>query len=112
MLIEFQRAAIIVRREISDPNFGKDESWFMHRVKTALRQKGLDVVKRLAWKDGNLVDDTMYYLRERKGNWCIYDHRYALRNSAEDFMKLGEVTLLIQGELRVEEKAKGQAAQS
>lgn len=101
MIVSFnaQMTRLTVEREASDPKFGKDESWFYYRVKRALKRKGYNCIKKLAYKDGNLVDDKMYYIRERKGNWMIYDGDYALRLVTEPFDKGGSVTLICEGML-------------
>lgn len=101
MLLDFSKPGVLViRKEVTDPKFHRDESWFMHRVKVSLRNKGFDAIKKLAHKDGNLVDDTMHYIRDRKGRWSVYDSRYALRCISEEFDQNGEVSLNVQGVLQ------------
>jgi hypothetical protein len=84
---------ITVYRESSDRKYGKRESQFYYDLKKAISEKfGVDVVKKLAHKDGHLVDDNQYYIRHRKGEWCIYYEDHALRYVTEDF-DAGKVTL-------------------
>lgn len=102
MLIErVGRAGLVVRKEVTDPKFGKDESWFFHRLKVRILATGRDCIKKLAHKDGNLVDDNMYYVRERKGRWCIFDPQHAVRMASSDFDEKGEVSLVIGGDAEV-----------
>lgn len=63
----------------------KSESALMYAIKNILRDSGLNVVKKLMWKDGHLVNDTQYYIRERRGKWCLWDTEYQVRNLAEDY---------------------------
>lgn len=93
MIVTMYPSMIVVEREVTDPKFGRDESWFYYRLAKELKAKGCDVVKKLAYKDGHLVDDYMYYLRERKGAWCVYDQQHALRSASLDFDRTGRVEL-------------------
>lgn len=78
------------------------ETAFYHALKKALNFHGylfrgekFNLVKKLMWKDGHLVDDTQYYLRDAKGRYCIYDPEYAVRDIAKHFNKHEFVTLSI-----------------
>lgn len=93
-----------VERDLADPKFGKDESWFYYRLKQHLQKLGYDCIKKLAWKDGNLVDDHMYYIRDRKNKWYIYDNEYACRLISQQFDKEGVVVLTMSGEINVSTK--------
>lgn len=86
---------LVVRREVTDTIRFKNESHFLHHLKKALQARGNDCIKKLAWKDGHLVDDYMYYIRERKFGWYVYDGDHQIRSCAAVFMKDGEVTLWI-----------------
>ena len=102
MLIErVGRAKLVVRKEVTDPSFGKDESWFFHRLKVRILATGRDCIKKKAAKDGNLVDENMYYIRERKGRWCIFDPHHAVRLVSSEFDDKGEVKLEIGGDAEV-----------
>ena len=46
---------------------------------------GYDMIKKLAYKDGHLVSDTMYYLRERKNKFYIYDPEHSIRFAYQDY---------------------------
>jgi hypothetical protein len=85
-----------VTREKDDPRiysggWGRDESILLYQVKQALINQGHDVIKKLAWKDGHMVADTLHYLRSRNpkkpGGFQIWDSRYAVRNTAQEFNK-------------------------
>jgi len=43
------------------------------------------MIKKLAYKDGHLVSDTMYYLRERKNKFYIYDPEHSIRFAYQDY---------------------------
>lgn len=101
MLLDFSvPGRLVVRKEVTDPRFSNDDSWFLHRVKKALIAKGYYAIKKLAWKDGNLVDDHMHYVRDRKNKWFVYDSHYALRSIAHEFDVTGEVSLHVGGEFK------------
>ncbi len=96
MIIDLNGHTLTVRREVTDPRFYNDDSRFLYRLKNALRLKGYDCVKKLAWKDGHLVDNTMHYIRHRKGDWCLWDTHHAVRSLARAFDTDGKVTLRYQ----------------
>jgi hypothetical protein len=85
-----------ITKEPSDGKF-YSESVLLYHVKNILNDRGHDLIKKVMSKDGHLVggDTYPYYLRDRKGNWCIYDPDYCLRNIAERFNERGEVKLEI-----------------
>ncbi len=100
MILEFPSPNVLwVLKEVSDPTFGNDDSWFLHRVKKALQAKGYDCVKKRAWKDGHLVSDDTQYVRDRRGRWYIYDNDWAIRSIAKKFDTEGIVSLRIEGEV-------------
>lgn len=41
------------------------ESAFYYALKKKLIEMGYDVIKKLMWKDGHMVDDNQYYIRSR-----------------------------------------------
>lgn len=85
---------VTVVREAKDRKYGKNESLFFYDLKKAIKeQHNVDVVKKLAYKDGHLLDNLQYYIRERKGEWCILDNQHALRSCSEVYSKEGEVKL-------------------
>ena len=89
---------VIVRKEVGDPRFYgmHADSVFLHHVKKALQRRGYDCIKRLAWKDGHLVSDTMHYLRDRKYKWLCWDPNYAVRSIAKTFQDTGEAMLVVE----------------
>lgn len=94
MILDFtKKNCVLVRKDVFDPKFGRDDSWFFYRLKQALQAMKKDCIKKLAYKDGHLVDDDMPYIRERKKRWYIYDPLYSVRSVAEDFDK-GDIIML------------------
>lgn len=78
----------------------KNESAFWYALKKLLIDAGYDVIKKLMFKDGHMVDDHIYYIRSRnikkKDSFMIHDSAYAIRDVAEDWNRLppGEVMSL------------------
>jgi len=94
MLVERTRGGLRVIRTDDDPKIYK-ESEFWHKLKTYLNDwHSFDLIKKLMYKDGHMVDDHQYYLRDRKWNFCIFDNYYALRCVHEPF-NAGDVELSI-----------------
>ncbi len=91
---------IDVIRDIGDPRFSNKDSWFLHRVKKELQAMGYDCIKKLAYKDGNLVNDDMHYIRSRKGSWYVYDPMHNIRSCAHAFDTEGIVHLSRSGALK------------
>ena len=86
---------ISVTREESDPKV-YSESLLLYRLKLALNKKSFDLIKKRMWKDGHMMGgDDMQYLRSRnrkaKPGYQIFDGRYALRLTTEDFNNFEEV---------------------
>lgn len=98
MLLDIRSNSVRVLREVTDPKFGKDESWFFYRLSKALKAKGIDCIKKLAYKDGHLVDDNQYYVRDRNGRWMLYDNAHAIRCVSSEFDSTGEVVLTLASE--------------
>ncbi len=70
----------------------KNESAWWYALKKILNAQGHDVIKKLMYKDGHLVDDNQYYLRDRKWLYCFCDEQYAVRLVHEhDVVTLGMV---------------------
>jgi len=74
-----------VMREATDrPLYG--DSVFLYHVKQAMnRTLGVDCIKKLAWKDGHLVDNYMYYIRARDGSFFVWDPNSAIRSISEEY---------------------------
>lgn len=96
MIIELCTNAIVIRREVSDPKYRTDSRFLYHVKKELNRRFGMDLIKKLACKDGHLVSDFMHYLRDRKWNWCAWDSQYAIRQACTVFNDGDEVRLDIQ----------------
>jgi hypothetical protein len=73
-----------------------NESHLLHRIKLALIAQGHDVIKKRMWRDGHLMDDQQQYIRERKGEYAIYDGQYALRDLAVAYRQDGHVSLMVE----------------
>ena len=92
MKITFKEREVLVEKEEGDaPIYG--ESVLFHKIKSILNANGFDIIKKLMWKDGHLVSEQEYYLRDRKWRWCIHDNHFAVRNLAEDYRLDGNVSL-------------------
>lgn len=83
MKVELHKDYCLVSREDSPKVYS--ESWLWYQIKEALIEQGHDVVKKLMWKDGHLVDDTEYYIRDRKWGWCLRDDYYFARKLYEPY---------------------------
>jgi len=87
-----ESSVILINREKEEKPI-KNESQFFYRLKQELQKQRHDVIKKLMDKDGHMMGGPeIYYIRERKWKWCIYDHLYALRLVHQDFNK-GQVLL-------------------
>ncbi len=94
MLVKRTGNGITVIRTANEPKIYK-ETEFWHKLKKHLNDwHGHDLIKKLMWKDGHLVDDHQYYLRDRKYGYCIFDSQHALRKVNEPFNE-GQVTLAV-----------------
>lgn len=92
----------IVEREESDPKRFNTESTLLHHIKKQLIKQGFDLIKKLMWKDGHLVDSDQHYLRARKENKddplkdvMIYNNHWAIRGNEEDYNKEGKCTFTV-----------------
>jgi hypothetical protein len=92
MLISIDREHhnVAVERQEGDPVFHNSkwasaESTFLYHIKKQLQSVGYDCIKKRMWKDGHLVDDEQQYIRDRKGEWCIYNDAYAIYDAGEKF---------------------------
>jgi hypothetical protein len=81
--IDKSRNAVVVERGASPKIYS--ESALMHKVKLELLAQGYDVIKKLMWKDGHLVDEWQHYIRERNYEWAIYDAEWVIRRTYVDF---------------------------
>jgi hypothetical protein len=100
MLINIDRIhhIVTVTKEKGDPYFkssgwGLAESTFLYHVKKKLIGAGYDCIKKRMWKDGHLVDDNQQYIRDRKGEWCIYNDGWQVFDAGERFNQTGVVIL-------------------
>jgi hypothetical protein len=100
MLINIDRIhhIVTVKKQEGDPVFrttewASAESTFLYRIKKKLQDVGYDCIKKRMWKDGHLVDDNQQYIRDRKGEWAIYNDAYAIFDAGERFNQTGVVIL-------------------
>ena len=98
MRIELTDTALVAYREPGDPQFygaknAAGESRLFAHIVRKLREMGHDVIKKRAAKDGHLLDDMQQYIRERKGAWCAYNHRWAIEGAEVDWNREGKVEL-------------------
>jgi len=106
VVLDIQAQTCTVTREESDPRFdptyrkgtwGNGESRLLYHVKKELEKQGHDLVKKRMWKDGHMYGaEETQYLRTRnkkckRPHFYVYDREWAVRNSAEEFNKLGTV---------------------
>lgn len=85
MLVKASAGRLEVIRCDNDPRIYK-ETQFFHELKNHLNEwHSFDLVKKLMHKDGHLVDDNQYYLRDRKWGFCIYDGAHAVRKVYEPY---------------------------
>jgi hypothetical protein len=93
-----ERVGTITFERGTDPRI-RNESDFYHKLRKLLRKMDFDVIKKLGYKDGHLIDEHIYIVRSRhlnRNGFVIYDDRYALRLVHEDFNTEGKVQLTIQ----------------
>lgn len=96
MKLTRENSRVTVQRQKGDPRL-KNESALWYAIRNVLRKEGEDVIKKEMSKDGHMVSDGIFYVRSRKtgkpGAFGIYDDRYQVRDSAEDYNKGEEVSL-------------------
>lgn len=90
-------------REEGDPKFygirnSAGESRLLYYVKNWLNERGFDLIKKRAAKDGHLVTDTQQYIRSRNSkagtpHVYILNPRYAIRGAENPWNTVGNVTL-------------------
>jgi hypothetical protein len=98
MRLEQTKGRIKLMREYSEP-YVRNESDLFLRLRNVLIRLGYDVIKKLMWKDGHLVDEYEHYVRSRHVNrpdaFAIYDSDYVIRSSAQEYNREGEIDLTI-----------------
>lgn len=88
MIVTMKENSLVVERAGSPKIYS--ESQLLHNIKVELITQGHDVIKKLMWKDGHMTSDTQHYIRERKGEFAIWDGNYQIRLANEAFNS-GEV---------------------
>ena len=95
--LDFRHSLCTITREPKDLKI-YSESRLYYLIKKEVQRQGHDVIKKLMGRDGHLVDDKQYYIRERKWKFALRDLNFSLRQLQEDYNQ-GECTLHIhQGE--------------
>ena len=72
------------------------ESQLLHRIKVELRRQGHDVIKKEMVKDGHMVSEGVYYLRQRRGKWAVWNSGYAVYDASQDYNKHGYTILNVE----------------
>ena len=98
MKLVWGESDVLVVREKGDKRF-YGESALLHSIKKRLLSEGYDVIKKRAWKDGGMVDEHQQWVRSRnakcKGNFAIYNSKYAIFDAGKRFNEDGEVRLAV-----------------
>ena len=83
----------------------KNESQMLYWLKLVLNKRGYNLIKKLMYKDGHMVDGLQHYLRARKITgtrlgqlWAIHDPDYAIRDSAHQYNLWQRVTFRVERE--------------
>lgn len=93
MQIAINNGTVLVFKEVGDTRYSSESHFFYHLKKELAKITGTHCVKKQAHKDGNLVSEGVYYVRDAKRTWCVIDRAYALRDTAKTFNKEGQVSL-------------------
>jgi hypothetical protein len=96
MLIQlnFLENMAIVRKEDKDKKIYRDSELF-HKIKRELQALGFDCIKKERVKDGHLVSEGEYYIRDRKWEWWIFNPDYQIQAAYQDYNE-GKVTLRLE----------------
>lgn len=90
--------SVEIVREPRDPQYYSDSALFV-AIKRELQRKGMDVIKKLMWKDGHMVSDDQYYVRSRDhrspDSFAIYWGHHAEYGPYEDWNQKGLVKMLV-----------------
>ena len=70
---------LTVIRESTDKKYYNDSLLLNDIKKHLIKDQQMDVIKKLAWKDGHMVSDNVHYIRDRKWGFCFFDWQYAIR---------------------------------
>ena len=74
----------------------RSESALFYAMRNALLAQGRDVIKKCPGKDGHLFS-APWYVRDRRGRYCIFDGDYAIRDCAQDLNAARTLTLNVMG---------------
>ena len=98
MKFKWSKNNVTVVKESKDRKYYNDSNLF-YAIKKNLIQIGYDVIKKEMVKDGHLVSECVYYIRQRKGKFAIWDSMYQVRNTYTEFNN-GSVILNLAGALQ------------
>jgi hypothetical protein len=93
MRVDLQKTRCIIFRLEGDPHF-PSETAFWYALKRELQSQGHDVIKRLMTRDGHLVSEGVYYIRDRKCKWCLEDPMRDIDAIHQTYNAYGVITLL------------------
>lgn len=74
---------------------GSAESQLLHHVKAELKRRGFDVLKKRMHHDGHGVPDTLQCVRDRRGEFIIFNANYAEGDAGLIYNKTGEFTFRV-----------------
>ena len=92
--LNFLEDRAIIRKEPKDKKVYSDSALF-YKIKKALQALNFDCIKKLMVKDGHMVSEGIYYVRDRKGEWALWNPNYQVRSAYQDFNK-GKVVLRLE----------------
>lgn len=95
MKVEFKKHELIARKSVGDKPI-RGESQLLHRIKVELLRQGHDVIKKEMVKDGHMVSEGVYYLRQRRGKWSVWNSGYQIYDASEDYNKHGYTSLNVE----------------
>lgn len=95
MQVELKEHELIARKSPGDKPI-RGESQLLHRIKEVLRKQGYDVIKKEMVKDGHMVSEGVYYLRQRQGKWAIWNSGYQIYDASQDYNKHGYTSLNVE----------------
>jgi len=89
-----RNGTITIIREEGDKKVYND-STLMRHIARKLNEMGYNVVKKLMWRDGHMVDDNLTYIKTKRTDeqsFFIYDGAYNIRSAYKDYNE-GELIL-------------------
>ena len=78
-------------------NIYKESTLYYHIAKH-LNNMGYDVIRKEMVKDGHMVSEKVYYIRDKKWRYCFWDVESDIRSITEIYNK-GKVLILVRESL-------------